>query len=133
MWNCLVKLGFLVERSAANGFYTHHIMSHEIRLVWISALWRRDQMNLVFDVPSCSLLLQTVSTSTHCYASVHFMCTSLHNIPAACVLRIHTKGACPHFMSLKHVPCVCQFWYTWSLFAVFTINTDSLWGIPPPL
>lgn len=105
MWNCLVKLGFLVERSAANGFYTHHIMLHEIRLVWISASWRRDQMNLVFDVPSWELLLQTVSTSTHFYASVHFMCTRLHNIPAACVLCIHTKGkghvltSCPWNMS----------------------------------
>ena len=53
----------------------------------------------IFNVASCALFLQTVPATTHLNVSIRFMCTSLHTVPATCILCVHTMGACPRYMS----------------------------------
>jgi len=52
-------------------------------------------MASIFNVTLCAMLLQTLSSTTHFYASIHFLFTDLCTtcIPASCVLRLHTKGS----------------------------------------
>ena len=59
--------------------------------------WCRNTMASVYNVTLCAIFLQTLSSTTHFYASIHFMFTNLCTtcIPASCVLCIHTKGSAP--------------------------------------
>ena len=90
-----VSCPFLRKSSVAGTKVCPCHMLHEIQLVWFRTPWSRDNLTSIFNVALCALLLQTVLASTHFYASIRFVYTSLSTIPATCILCVHTKGLVP--------------------------------------